>query len=401
MFSSPDLSLIAVFFLGLSLNLTPCVYPMISITVSLFAHPSLASPAAGGDRWRAFLHACIYVLGICLMYSALGAFAAATGKIFGAWLQSPWVLAGVGFFLLIPALSMFDLFHFHVPGLPQHLPGNVFLRYFVSGVIAGLVAAPCVGPPVIALLANTAIQNNPGQAFLTFFVLSLGLGLPYLIFGTFSGHIKHLPKSGAWLIWVKQALGFILLGWAFFYFALAFKPALLQWVIPVDMLIAGVYLGFLERGNHKRPFEIFKKICGVILIAAAILLIFRPVQDGVIWEKYDAAIVKEIRQSGKPVIFDFYADWCIPCHELDQTTYRDPRVIKILENFRRIKVDLTKEDDELSANAIDEYEVQGVPTILFLDPQGKEITKMRTAGYISADELLLLLEAYHKEWGGF
>src|SRR5256885_591928 len=107
------LSLLTVFLLGLSLNLTPCVYPMLSITVSLFTNQT-------GDKRRAFFHALIYVLGICIMYSVLGAFAAATGKIFGAWLQHPLVLAGVGLFLLVPALSMFDLFHFQVPGLPQN-----------------------------------------------------------------------------------------------------------------------------------------------------------------------------------------------------------------------------------------------------------------------------------------
>ncbi len=386
-----DISLTAVFFLGLSLNLTPCVYPMLSITVSLFAHET-------GDKRRAFLHALIYVLGIVLMYSALGAFAAATGKILGSWLQNPWMLAAIGLFLFIPALSMFDLFHFHVPGLPQNLSKNIFTRYFISGVMAGLIAAPCVGPPVVALLANTAVQNNPAHAFMVFFVLSIGLSMPYLIFGTFSGSMKHLPKSGAWLIWVKKALGFIMFGWAFFYFALAFKPTLLKWVIPADMIAAGIYLGFIERGNHKLPFKIFQKVCGVILLAAAAFLIFKSTPStSVAWEAYKPSIAAETKAARQPAIYDFYADWCIPCHEMDATTYRNPAVVNALAGFRKIKVDLTKEDNADTQAAVDMFQIEGVPTILFLDPNGNEIKPMRTTGYIGADEFLLLLKAYKRE----
>ncbi len=394
MFSNPDLSLIAVFFLGLSLNLTPCVYPMLSITVALFAHET-------GDRRRAFFHALIYVLGIVLMYSALGAFAAATGKILGSWLQNPWVLAGIGLFLFLPALSMFDLFYFHVPGLPQNLSKNIFLRYFISGVMAGLIAAPCVGPPVVALLADTAVQNNPAHAFLVFFVLSIGLSLPYLIFGTFSGGMKHFPKSGAWLIWIKKALGFVMFGWAFFYFALAFKPTLLKWVIPADMIVTGIYLGFLERGSHKLPFKVFQKVFGIILLAAAAFLIFRPVPaTAVTWELYKTSTAAEAKAAKQPAIYDFYADWCIPCHELDETTYRDAGVVKALEGFRRIKVNLTKEDDAASQAAVDLFKIEGVPTILFLGPDGNEIKPMRTTGYVGPDEFLLLLQAFRKELSG-
>ena len=332
------------------------------------------------------------------MYSLLGAFAAATGKIFGVWLQNPLVLAGVGLFLLIPALSMFELFHLHIPGLPQNLPASGFLRYFISGVLAGLIAAPCVGPPVVALLAQAAVQNNPVNAFLIFFILSLGLGLPYIFLGTFSGNLRHLPKSGAWLVWIKKTFGFVLLGWAFFYFVLAFKPAFLKWVIPTSMVVAAIYLGFLERGNHKLPFKIFQKVFGIILLAAAAFLIFKPMPaTSVVWELYHSGSVSATQPQGKPVIMDFYADWCIPCHELDETTYRDFRVVKALEGFRRVKVNLTNEDNAEGGAAVEQFEVQGVPTILFLDRKGNEIKPMRTTGYIDADEFLLLLKAYQKE----
>lgn len=384
-------SLIAVFFLGLSLNLTPCVYPMLSITVSLFA-------AEGASRKKAFLHALIYALGICLMYSVLGAFAAATGSFFGSWLQNPWVLAAIGVFLLVPALSMFELFHLHIPGLPSHIPGSGFLRYLISGLFAGLVASPCVGPPIIGLLAVAASQNNPPLAFWLFFVMSLGLALPYVLFGTFSGTLSKLPRSGAWLVWIKRGLGWVMLAWAAFYFSLAVLPGSFKWVLPVMMILASVDLGWIEKGNHKPFFEAFKKWTAAALMAAALFLIFKPNPDAeVIWEAYRPGVVAEIQAAKQPAVFDFYADWCIPCHELDATTYRDPRVVKALEEFRRVKVDLTKEDNEVAQKAVEDFEIEGVPTILFLDASGKEIKPMRTAGYIGPDEFLLLLKAYESE----
>lgn len=389
---TPDLSFIAVFFLGLSLNLTPCVYPMISITVSLFA-------PEGASRKKAFLHAMIYAFGICLMYSLLGAFAAVTGSFFGGLLQNKFVLVGIGLFLLVPALSMFELFHMNIPGLPSNLPGAGFLRYLLSGLFAGIVASPCVGPPVIALLAIASSQPNPLFAFGLFFVMSLGLALPYVFLGTFSGALAKLPRSGAWLVWIKRGLGWVMIGWALFYFTLAFAPGFFKWVLPMVMFAAGIDLGWIEKGNHKPFFEIFKKISGVLLIAAALMLIFKPVPSTapVEWEMYKPEVVAEIKAAQQPAIFDFYADWCIPCHELDATTYRDARVVRELQKFRRVKVDLTKEDNADTQAAVDDFGIEGVPTILFLDRKGNEIKAMRTAGYIGPDEFVLLLRAYQKE----
>lgn len=364
---------------------------MLSITVSLFA-------VEGASRKKAFLHALIYALGICLMYSILGAFAAATGSFFGSWLQSPWVLALIGAFLLIPALMMFDLLHFNLPGIPSEIPGSGFLRYLIAGLFAGIVASPCVGPPIIGLLAVAASQNNPPLAFWLFFVMSLGLALPYVILGTFSGALNKLPRSGAWLVWIKRGLGWLMVGWSAFYFSLAILPGSFKWVLPAVMILAGIDLGWIEKGNHKPLFKIFKKITGLVLIVLAVFLFVKPqAEEEVVWEPYSSGSVVLAQPQGKPVIMDFYADWCIPCHELDATTYRDARVVSALEGFKRVKVDLTKEDDEAAQSAVDDFEIEGVPTILFLDSSGKEIKPMRTAGYIGPDEFLLLLKAFESE----
>lgn len=310
------------------------------------------------------------------------------------------MLAGIGVFLFVPALSMFELFHLHIPGLPSDLPGSGFLRYFISGLFAGVVASPCVGPPVIGLLAVAASQPNPMFAFWLFFVMSLGLALPYVLLGTFSGALAKLPRSGAWLVWIKRLMGWVMIGWASFYFTLAFAPGFFKWVMPALMLMAGVDLGWIEKGNHKPFFEISKKGFGVLLIAAALFLVLRPVpQTAVAWEVYKPQIVSDLKTAKQPAIFDFYADWCIPCHELDETTYRDPRVVKALESFRRVKVNLTQEDNPETQSAVDLFKIEGVPTILFLGTDAQEIKPMRTTGYISADEFLLLLEAYKKELG--
>lgn len=393
MFSN-DVSLVAVFFLGLSLNLTPCVYPMFSITVSLFA-------AEGASKKKAFFHALIYALGICLMYSVLGAFAAATGSFFGSWLQNPWVLVGIGVFLFVPALSMFELFHLNIPGLPSQLPGGGFLRYLVSGLFAGIVASPCVGPPILGLLAVAASQSNPSLAFWLFFVMSMGLAFPYVLLGTFSGALSKLPRSGAWLIWMKRGLGWVMIAWALFYFSLAIFPGSFKWVLPAVMIAAGIDLGWIEKGNHKPFFEISKKVIGAALILSALFILLKPAPKmEMVWEKYQPKIAAEAQAAKQPAVFDFYADWCIPCHELDATTYSDARVVKALAGFRRVKVDLTTEDNTETQNAVELFKIEGVPTILFLGPDGKEIRPMRTTGYIGPDEFLLLLRAYQKELQG-
>ncbi len=378
---------LAIFLIGLALNLTPCVYPMLSVTVSLFGTQT------DTNMVRVFLKSVVYVLGMATMYSLLGVGAALSGGLFGSWLQSPWVLAGIAALLFGLALSMFGLYQIQIPyWLTSRLGGTTgtgIVGLYLSGLVVGVFAAPCVGPPVIALLAFVGAKGDPVFGFWTFFVLSLGLGFPYLILGTFSGVLKKVPKSGVWLIWVERIFGVVLTGAALFYLSLAFFPKLSAYVVPALLLVGGIYLGFLEpSGRDKKGFLRLKWAFGLLAIAVSVWGFNALREPGLAWESYSSAKIAEAKAGGKPVMMDFYADWCIPCLELDRKTFTDAAVMSATQEFVRLKVDLTHFDSPESEALRKEYAIAGVPTIVFLDRDGNEVRSSRVVGYLSPSEFL-------------
>lgn len=387
------LTFLGIFFLGLGLNLTPCVYPMISITVSLFrGHEKQV-------KVHAFLKAVVYVMGMAVVYSSLGVLTAFTGGLFGAALQSRWVLFGIGLLMLGMSASLFGLYVIQAPQWLVKLAskrGTDLIGIFISGLFVGVFAAPCIGPLIIALIAHVAQRADPIYAFQIFFTMSLGLGLPYILLGTFAGLIHHLPKSGIWLVWVDRLFGVILLSVAAFYFMLAFYPAGIPWLVPASLVLGGLYLGFMERSKNQSAFFLqFKKLAGALSIVAGMAIVLMMPKQGVVWESYTVEKMEQAIQKGQPVVLDFYADWCIPCHELDQFTYTDAAVIKLLERFSRLKVDLTNPNDPAIDALLEKFEIMGVPTILFLDEKGEEIQSARVTGFIPAKDLIEILnEAY-------
>ena len=389
-----SLTLIGVFFAGLGLNLTPCVYPMLTVTISLFGGSKgmIEKPA------HAFLKAVIYVLGIATMYSALGVVAALTGGLFGSLLQNKLVLVGIAFLLLALALSMFGFYTFQLPSWFIEKVGNAgratFFGIYLSGLLVGVFAAPCIGPPVIALLAFVGTKGDPIFAFWIFFVMSLGLGFPYLILGTFSSLIKKLPRSGAWLLWVEHLFGALLAALAAFYFIIALAPTFLPWLPAAALLIGGIYLGFLEKsGAPSKSFSRFKQVVGICAIGAATLLPILQPKEKLTWEEYTPGVLELAKREMKPVILDFYAEWCIPCHEIEQFTYTNKQVIETVQGFKRIKVDLTDLNAEAPSKLVEQFKVVGVPTILFLDPVGQEASEARITGFVSPDEFLSIIRS--------
>ena len=236
---------VSVFFLGLGLNLTPCIYPMLSITISLF-RGSEHEP-----RGRAVVKALAYVLGMVTMYSVLGLMAAMTGSFFGEWLQNFWVQLTTGILVVGLAFSMLGLYQFRLPSwlMPsyQGAAKGALLSFFVSGLLVGIVAAPCMGPTVLALLTFVSVQQDMVFGFSLFFVMALGLGFPYLVLGTYSGLLSKLPKSGAWLVWFERLMGVVLLTFGIFYIAIAFKWPFVKWIVPGAFVAGGLYLGWIER----------------------------------------------------------------------------------------------------------------------------------------------------------
>ena len=368
------LTLLAIFVLGLALNLTPCVYPLIPITIGYFSQQS------GSSRGRRVALSSFYVLGIAVTYSALGVFSALSGRLFGAWLQHPAVLVFFALLMLAMASSMFGLFEMQAPKFISNRSGGQsgLAGALTMGLVIGIVAAPCVGPFVISLIALVSSLQSPMLGFLMFFVLALGLGLPYLFLGIFSSGLAAIPRSGMWMIQVKKAMGFILIAMAFYFLRPLIGELAFQYGVAESLLVGAVWL-FVSRERAARVWRL--SMAMLLLVAGVAFAIPRPQAGGVRWEKYDEKTLQAAAAAGKPVVIDFYADWCLPCKELDTKTFSDERVAGALDGFVRVKADLTVTTDEKTKQLTGRYAVLGVPTIVFLDPEGNERRELRLTGF--------------------
>jgi thioredoxin:protein disulfide reductase len=374
--------LLILFGAGLALNLTPCVYPVIPLTVSFFGGQSQ------GQSRRPFLLAAIYVLGMATMYSALGVAAALSGKLFGAALQSGWVLGIVALCLVALALSMFGLYDLRMPSFLMQKAGarQGALGAYAMGLLVGVVAAPCVGPAILALLAFVATTQNAGLGFLFFFVLSLGLGFPFLFLAAFSGKIAALPRAGAWMEGVKKIFGWVLLAMAAYFLRTALPPPFGTWLLTAVLAVGAAGLLIL-RSPLSMP---VRGAVAVLFLAAAFL--FRPhtvAGSGPAWGNYDPQLVASL---GKPAIVDFTASWCVPCIELDHKTFSDARVREALSRRTLFKADMTRTASPETVALAEKHRILGVPTVVFLDAAGKELEELRLVGFEGPDEFLKRLE---------
>ena len=381
------LTFLTIFLIGLALNLTPCVYPMLSVTVSLFGSQTETK------FLRVFFKALLYVLGIASMYSVLGVIAALGGGLFGSWLQSPWVLGSIAALLFALSLSSFGLYQIQMPfWLTNKLggtSGSGFIAIYVSGLVVGVFAAPCVGPPVIALLTFVAAKGSASFGFWAFFILALGLGFPYLLLGTFSGLLKKIPRSGSWLVWVEHIFGVILAGAALFYLSLAVAPKLAIYSIPFTLAAGGIYLGIIDKSGKDKPaLKRIQWIFGIFSLAAGIVFAGNLRNEGMTWESYSDKALLKAKESNVPVMIDFYADWCIPCLELDRKTWTDEEVIVSAKNIKKIKVDLTHFDSPESEALRKKFNISGVPTVIFIRADGTEADESRIVGFVNPKEFL-------------
>ena len=262
---------------------------------------------------------------------------------------------------------------------------------FFMGLTMGIVAAPCIGPFVLGLVTYVAAKGDPVYGFLMFFVLALGLGIPYLFLAVFSGKIKKLPRSGIWMEAVKHIFGFILLGMALYFLLPILPESVSGYVLPVFMLITAVYLLFVDKmANNLKGFRIFKTAFSIVLIAVAVYSLIPSEKNSIDWKPYTAGVAATAPNSNRGIIIDFYADWCIPCKELDASTFSNPEVIAASKNFRTFKADMTKSLSPEVEALRDKFKIVGVPTVLIIDKDGKEAK--RITGYVSADEFYKILK---------
>lgn len=383
-------ALLAFFLIGLALNLTPCVYPIIPLTVSYFAGQS--------DRTRGsiFITAFFYLIGIATSFAFLGVLSGLAGRQWGFLFQSPWFVVVIATIIILMAASMFGAFEITVPSsLLTKLGGarQGLLGALVMGLTVGVIIAPCAAGIIIGLVGLIAKMGLVFKGGLLFFAMGLGLGLPYLILATFSGLLNQLPQSGMWMIWIKKVFGILLIGVAIYFIVPQIEHIYdkLGFLLGILAISGGLLLGFLEHGaGYTKGFKWFRWITGVLLIFLGLTMTHNAIQSKpttLPWIHYSNQSVAEITQPGKPIFIDFYADWCAPCKQLETKTFSDAKVVDAFKAFTLIKVDCTK-PNETTQSFMNQLQVTGMPTLLFLTAKGTELKELREVGFVSADNFL-------------
>lgn len=383
------------FVLGIGLAFTPCVLPML---------PLLSAIVIGKqDRpssTKALLLSITYVQGMAVTYTLLGLVVAAIGLPFQVALQSPPVLIGLSILFILLALSMFGLFEIRLPyswqqklnNLSQQQKGGSFISVFVMGMIAGLVASPCTSAPLSGALLYVAQSGDLFIGGLALYLLALGMGIPLILITLFGN--KILPKSGNWLLNVKTIFGFVMLALPAFLLARVF----LAWE---NYLWSALAIGFIVWVYEKIGSEKFYQKGAKALLIIMLALSAKPFAD-LIWGEEKAVVepthftrittLAELQQKltasqGKKVMLDLYADWCVACKEFEKYIFPDPAVKEKLAEMEVLQIDMTRNssaNDELMKY----FNVLGLPTILFFDEQGNELSQARVTGFMKAEAFL-------------
>lgn len=413
-------SLILIFLAGVGLSFTPCVYPMIPITVAVIGGQAVAGDQAAARKpLKAFFLSLIYVLGISIVYAAMGVAAASTGALFGTALQSPWVIGFVVVVFVALAMSMFGVYYLRVPSfISDRLgtkAGKGFIGVFVMGLISGIVASPCIGPALASLLVYIASTGNKFLGFWMLFVFAWGIGVLLIVLGTFSGALKALPKSGAWMETVERIFGLLLIGAALYYLRFIISESAFIIILGLFLIVTAVFSGGFDRLTHesttfqraKRAFGIISFIFGAYFLVGHLMIkgfISSPfstttpgqvvtAKEEIDWVLSEEEGLKQAKAEGRAAIIDFWASWCAACMEFEKLTYTDPEIIKESKKFVNIKIDCTKTDDPKVKQLWDKYGVVGLPTIVFVNKDGTIAKDKTIAGFVNPKEFLRIIKS--------
>lgn len=405
-------AMLAAFFVaGLLLAFTPCVLPMVPILSQL-----IAGQGKHVTTRRAFALSLTFVLGMALTYTLAGAAAAAAGQQVQALFQKTWVIVLFAAVFVAMALSMFGLYTIQMPasiqtalaGTSNRQRAGTFGGVAVMGALSALIVTTCVGPALVAALIVIGQSGDVVRGASALFAMSLGMGVPLLVIGTSAGAL--LPKAGAWMNDVKKLFGAMMLAMAAWMLARLLPPAatLVAFAVPT-LITAWVLWRVTTRSLTTR--WLARGVAVAAGFYAALLLVgsatggtdaLRP------WVRHDAdndiLIFRSIRSvadldrevqaaaaSGKAVMLDFYADWCVSCKEMERYTFTDPIVKQSLTTAVLLRADVTANNSADQA-LLKRFGIYGPPTIAFYDTEGRELPRFRVVGYMKAAEFAAVLE---------
>lgn len=403
-------ALLWFFGFGLLLAFTPCVFPMLPILSGI-----IAGAGENVSTRRAFVLSAVYVLASTVIFTIAGVIAGLAGANLQAAFQQPWILISFALLFVLLALSMFGFYELQLPtalqnritALSNRQQGGSLAGVAVMGVLSALIVGPCVAPPLAAAVLYISQTRDPLLGGLALFALSLGMGAPLIVAGTAAG--KLLPRAGAWMDSIKAVFGVSFLALAIWMLARVLDPVWTMLLIGALAIACGVYLGALERlPDGASGWRRLWKSLGVILLiggaaqlvgalagsgdplqplkglggggaAAPTHLPFRPVKSVVDLERELAA--------GKPVMLDFYADWCVSCKEMEKFTFTKPAVHAALEGRTLLKADVTA-NDETDQALLKHFGLFGPPATIFFGADGQERRGQRLIGFEGADKFV-------------
>lgn len=392
---------VLVFISGFLTSLTPCVYPVIPIVMGYIGS------RAGKKKMKGFYLSLFFVLGLSIVYAILGVIAAMTGSLMGISFQNPVVVLIISFIFILMGLSLAGFFEIPVPSSIsskiQKGHKSEILGSIIIGGVSGIIAAPCVGPVLIALLSWISQTKNVFLGFWLTFTFSLGMSIIFVLAGTFSGVISSMPKAGKWMDYMKYLFSILLIaGGIYFLSSISSKwVTLLMW--GIFLISISIFMGLfkgIDKYDHK---EKFYKIIVVTIFLFGAFLFFKSIEikyfpysvgpvenheNNLVWIKDLEQGKLKAERENKILMVDTYAEWCVACKELEKYTFSEKDVSNLLKDYVLVKLDFTKKSEK-NRELWKKLNIIGMPTILFFNAQGREIK--RFSGFKNKDEFLEIL----------
>ena len=418
------LVVLSLFGAGLLLTFTPCVLPMVPILTSIIVGRGETLGAGAASTRRAFALSLVYVLAMAFTYTVAGVLAGMFGANLAAAFQDPWIVSAFALVFVLLALSMFGFYELQMPAawqaglaaLSHRQRGGTWLGVAAMGGLSALIVGPCVAAPLAGVLIYIGQTGDPVLGGVALFALGMGMGVPLIVAGVSAGRL--LPKAGAWMNAVKAVFGVMLLAVAIYLLerVVPESVALLLWAAL--FIVCAIYMGALDSlsaasGGWRRLW----KGAGLVMLVYGVLLmvgvaggggdLFRPLQGVALVSGEGAERELEFRRvkgidglnaelgpaaaRGQVVMFDYYADWCVSCKEMERFTFSDPAVQAALANVLLLQTDVTGNDTRDRA-LLDEFGLFGPPAIQFFGADGRERRELRVVGYMDADDFLRVVE---------